>query len=357
MATSFITGDRIIGADATEADASVKHYTPGPNEATVETPDEVDRSPIDAEQRQSLDKKTQSTFQSPMDQGAEIRDRAPEFVPPQSWISPVVKQRQRQAMTLPSAASLDDLDQRIRAVTRFDGMPKQVASLAQKARLAIGAAREAHEAARHGENPRFAVSVAAKDEVVKAIATATTLVGSLECTAEDPEISDEWFAGLTANLDKQRADALKALRAAEKAYASLRASIGAAQALATGPANYWDKSWHSSVVTESDLNAPIAAIREAISFLDGDKSDDYTTGEFLTTEYEGIPPHTLAKLKRGAEISQPGSFAAQVYMRALNPHPRDRDALEAIETKRLVFLTNSAPLTSDLIGKRAGYDG
>ncbi len=342
MATIHISGDTIIGAD--EAESSTKHYTPGPNEATIETPDEVDNSPITDSERQSLDQATESTFQSPLDQGSEIRDRAPEFTIPGEWVNPVIKQRRKQAMTLPSAAALDDLDQRISRMMRFDGMPKHVASLGQKARLAVGAAREAHESARHPENRRYAVSVAAKDTVVQEIAKATAAVGAFEDACDGS--MDEWFDGVTANLDKQRADALKALRAAEKAYASLRGSINTAQALALASAR-WDKEWHTSTVTEADLNAPIASMRAAIGYLESD--NDFANGDFLTAEYEGVPPHTLAKLERGADISQPGSFARQVFVRAVKPLPGDKDAIEAIATKHLIRLTNSNPLSEGLI--------
>lgn len=340
-----INGGEVV--NELDAEQTIKNYTPGVQEtAQEESPEEVDNSPISDAEREGLDAKDADTFQPLTDDG-EVRERVEAFQIPGEWVSPVVRNRRKRAMALPGAASITNLEQRISKVMRFDSAPQAVADAAQEARAAVSAAREAHEAGRHPDSPRYAVSQAAKDAAVQEIAKATAAVSALEQVAA--ESGDEWFESLVGNLDKQRAEALKALKAASKAYASLRATINGAQALAVEQGR-WDRDWHSSAVPEVDLNAPIGAIREAISHLDG--GDEYTTGAFLTSEYEGIPPHTLAKLERRADLSDGGSFARQVYARAKSPMANDEAAQDAIAQKRLALLTNSNPLTTDLLGKQ-----
>lgn len=316
------------------------HITGGDNEP-------VDQSPLSAVERQALDAASADTFQPVFpDQPGE---RAAVFTPGSEYVSPVIKNQQRQQMLLPSIQILNDLDQRIASVVRFAGAPEQVATAAQSARDAVSAAREAYRAAQRDDNPRYTVSQAAKDAVVQENAKATAAVAALERAAE--ESKDDWFDGLVSNLDKQRADALKALRTAAKAYASLRGSINAAQALAVASGR-WDKEWHSSTTSEADLYAPIASMRAAIGFLED--GDDYTTGAFLTAEYEEgtIPPHTVAKLKRAADLSSGGSFIEQLYFRARSVLANDTAAQDAVAQKRLILLLNSNPTTLDLLGKQ-----
>ncbi|WP_300678458.1 hypothetical protein [Nocardioides sp.] len=321
----------------------VRTYTPSVQETAEEQADEApDKAPISDTERQRLDTATESTFQSVFEDGQQAHgDRAAEYVVPGEWVSPAVKQRRKQAMLLPPFGQIKDLSERLSFVTQFDGMPKHVAELAQKARLAIGAATEAHESARHPDNRRYAVGTAAKDSVVLAIAEATAAFGAFQAAVD--ESVDEWFDGLTASVDKQRADALKALRAAEKAYSAFRSTVSAANMLAIETGR-WDKSWHSSTIREHDLDVPTSSIRDAIGFLEGD--DDFASGAFLTADYgDSIPPHTLAKLKRGAEVSGGGSYAQQVYLRAVSP--TDFEARLAVETKHLIPFLNSAPTAPD----------
>lgn len=345
MATIHLAGDDAV----TEEDAkSVRSYTPSAQELATEEPDEPD-TPTDYDTEAAADRVLEPRADTlPTQQQTE---RAPAFLPPGTWVSPVARQRQRQALLLPGFGSINDLDRRIGAVMKFDGAPASVAELAQKARLAVGAAREAREDASHPDNPRYTKSVAAKDEVVKLIAKATTLVGQLERAAQDA--SEEWFASLTSGLDEKRAAALDALRAAERAYSAFRSTVNAAQALAI-ESGRWDKSWHTSTVSEVDLNKPIGAMRDAIKFLEGD--DDLASGRFLTTEYEGIPPHTMANLKRRADVSQPGSFAHNLYARAKWPMEHDRDLQDAVQSRALLGFLNSAPLTAALMGRDPNGD-
>lgn len=336
---------------AEQAEASTKNYSPSVQETTEEIPEQIDRTPISAEESKALDAAQQDTFQSPFgeegNQHQPVGGQVTTFIPPGEYVSPVQRHRQRQAMLLPPFASINDLDARISAVMRFGGAPKSVAELARQARLAVGAAREARNAASHPDNPKYTRSVEAKDETVKAIAQATTVVGALERAAE--ESKDEWFASLIGDLDKQRADALKAVKAAEKAYAGLRGSVNAAQALAL-ESGMWDKSWHESVTRESDLNAPIAAMRDAVRFLESE--DDFESGRFLTEDYgDAIPPHTMRRLARSAEISQSGSFAHQIHARAKAPMANDRDLHDAVRTKHLILFLNSNPLSTELMGR------
>lgn len=339
VSTSFITGDQAISSD--EAEQVTRNYSPSVQEQAEETPEQIDRSPISDTERQRLDAASESTFQSVFEDGQQAyNERAEAYVVPGEWVSPVVKQRRKQAMLLPPFGAIQDLNERLSVFTKYDGMPEHVATLAQQARLAIGAATEAHESARHEDNRRYAVSTAAKDAVVQEIAKATVAVGAFEDAARDS--ASEWFEGLVSNLDKQRDDALKALKAAEKAYAAFRSTVSTANTLAI-ETERWDKAWHSSTVREHDLNVPISSIRDAIGFLSGD--NDYASGAFLTAEYDGIPPHTLDRLKRGAEVSGGGSYAQQLYLRAVKPE--DMDARLAIERKHLIDFLNSAPIAPD----------
>lgn len=348
MSTIHIAGSTIV--EEIDGEQSVRHYSPSIQEQTQETPEQVDSSPITEAERDALDKASADTFQPVF--ADQPHDRAANFEVPGTFVHPTVIHRRRAAMTLPSFGQVTDLEQRIGAVMRFDGAPKQVATLAQKARDAVSAARDAHHAGRNAENPRYAVSQTAKDAAIQEIAKATTAVAALEAATREESVREAWFESLVGNLDKQRAEALKTLRAAEKTYSALRGSIGAANALAIEQGR-WDKSWHSSTVREAELNAPIASMRDAIGFLDGEGATDYTTGAFLVADYgDSIPPHSLSRLKRAAEVAGGGSFAEQVYARAVSPMANDRDTQDAISQKRLVLLLNSNPSTADLRGKR-----
>lgn len=351
MAHSFITGSEVINPD--EAEAITKHYTSSAQEQATETPDEVDTSPLTDGERESVLEATDDTHQSVFSESGDFRERADTFEIPGTWVHPRLKAQRKQQMMLPSSKTVTDLEERLSVVTRLSGAPKAVADATEKAREALKAVRDAYAAAAHPDNRRFAISTAAKDEVQVKIGEAVSAVNALEALTEDESVREAWFAGLTDGLDKQRADALKALRAAEKAYSVLRSSIGAAQALAIETGK-WDKSWHMSTTRDADLNAPVSSMRDAIRFLtDG---SDYETGEFLTAEYDGIPPHTLAKLKRGAEVAGGGTFASQVYARALRPMANDKDAQDAISEKRMILLLNSNPTTVELLGKSEDED-
>lgn len=331
------------------AENTIKSYTPSAQENAPEnTPESADKTPASDSEVKALHEATSDNV--PFYDVQSTNERSPVFNPPTEFVHPIQKQRARQRMTLPSIASLNDLDSRVSAVLRFDRAPEDVEEAAQRARLAIGEAREVYDAARHPEQPRYAASVEAKDRAQIAIAEATMTVSALERVAD--AAADRWFDSLTEGLDKQRTDALKALRAAEKAYAALRSNINGAQALAIKQGR-WDKAWHQSVVTEAQLNAPIAEMRAAIGFLaDG---DDFTNGSFLTAEYEAIPPHTLARLEKGARATSPGSFAWQVLSRAKKIRPSDRDAVTAVETKTLLTLMNSQPLSYEQVDASMGY--
>ncbi len=345
MGTIHITGDNEISTE--EAERATRNYTASPAEQAEETPDEVDNSPLSDSELTTLDEASRPTFVGVEQQQSE---RAETFHISGEWESPVVKARRKRAMMLPPVGQISDLQQRIAAVVRFDGAPAEVTQAAAKAREALAGANEVHQASQHSENRRFARDVAAKDATVAAIAKATSAVAALESVARDETVREKWFAGLVEGIDQERAEALKALRAAEKAYAKVRRSISAAQALAV-EAGMWDKSWHMSTTSEIDLNRPTSSMREAIRFLaDG---DDYTDGSFLTADYgDEIPPHTLAKLKRGAEVAGGGSFAAQLFARAVSPMKNDQDAQEAISQRRLLILMNSNPSTAELLGRK-----
>lgn len=334
--------------------AYVKHYTESAQEQAVETPETVDKTPATDAERDALLDRSSDSFQSEFDSGFEVRERAEQFTLPGQWVHPKLRQQRQQAMMLPSVKTLDDLDGRLSSWTAIDGMPEDLASLASQARLAIGAAREAYGAAQHPDNGRFATSQDAKDRVQVKIGEAVSAVGAFERLAEEPLTQQIWFDSLTDGLDKKREATLKAIRAAEKAYADLRRTIETADLMAQVAGKY-DKEWHHGVVEKADLNAPLEAMRTARGFLEGE--DDSANGRFLTASYEGIPPHAMARLKRSAERTGGGSFAAQVYFRALRPDARDEAARQAIKEKRLILLLNSNPFAANEVKEKAERSG
>lgn len=328
---------------ADEAAAITRNYTPGYDEDVVETPEPEDNSPVTAEDVKRLDEGTRDTFDSPFasQDNQSISDRPATFAPPSDWESPVMKQRKRQAMTLPSLAQANDLNQRIAAVMRFDGAPDSVADLAQKARDAVAEARTVHESAQHPDNRRYAVSASAKDDVVLAFAKATDAVRALETHAKDDAVREQWFANVTDGLAKQREAAAKALTTAATAYAAWRQAIAAGEALAVEQGR-WGPGWHDHPDAR-DLK-PLDLIESLRKARDIAQSDnEFVSGAYLVTEYDGIPPHTLAKLKRSAEIAGGGTWAQSLYMRLLSPNPADGPAVDTIAQKDLRII-NSRPI-------------
>lgn len=319
------------------AEAITKNYTASVQETTEETPESVDNSPATDEEIQALHKSAEQG--TSLASEASQSDRATTFVTPGAWVSPVQQQRQRKAMRLPSIQSLDDLDHRISAVMRFGGAPQEVATLAQKARTAVGAARAAFDGAHHPDNRRYAASNAAKDAVVQAIAKATAAVGALEATAKRDDIRDAWFDNLVGDLPKQRTEAAKALDKAAKAYAEWRQAIADADALAREQQRWGD--WHNHPDAR-ELN-PLALIGELRKARDvASSEDDWVNGDYLTTEYDGIPPHTLAYLQASARRA-PGSFAEMTLHRLVSPHRNDGPAHDTISSKDLRII-NTRPV-------------
>jgi hypothetical protein len=341
---TILTGNDDVSRE--EAEATSRHYTPGLQEDVEETPDEADRTPVTEAERKSLDEATADVFQPIA--GDQQNDRAPTFEVPGDWVSPVVRHRRKQAMLFASVRALDDLDGRVARLCRFGAAPKPVQTAQRAAREALAAARQARIDGAHPDNPKFARDTVAKDHAAVTAAEAVRAVSHFERIAE--EHAEAWFVSLTSDLDRQRAEALTALKEASKAYSGLRATINGANVLAIEQGR-WDKSWHCSTVSELDLNRPVGSLREAIGFLEN--GDDFTDGSFLVADYgQSVPPHTLGKLKRGAEVAGGGTFAAQVYARAVAPMANDRDAQEAIAEKRLILLLNSNPATAELVGER-----
>jgi hypothetical protein len=323
---------------AGDAEASTRHYTPSVQELADETPDEVDNSPLTADERQRLDEADHPTFQ-PLTNDGPQRDRAPSFVPPSDvYVSPVKKNRQRQQALFASRRALDDLDERVSKVMRFDGAPESVRAAEKTARDAIAAARQSRIDGAHPDNPRYARDAAAKDAAALAAADAVRAVAALE--AVDEQAADEWLDGLTGRIASQQKAAAKALEAAAKAYAEWRSTIAAADALSRAQAKFGD--WHRHV-DERELN-PLGLIGEIRKALALAKTEDaYLSGLYLhsdpTPEGE-IPEWTLASLERAASIA-PGSFAESQLMRLRNPHPADAPAHESIAAKDLRILATS----------------
>lgn len=344
------TGIRINGGDeitAEEAAQHVRNYTPSVQETIEEVADEPDdKTPISESERKSLDERQASAFQSPLDDGAEVRERAERFQVPGEWVPPYVRQRRQREMMLPNAKAVHDLEARLAEIAKHDGAPKPVAEAVAVAREALEAVRVAYIEGAHPDNRRFARDQAAKDDVTVKVAGATKAVAAAEAVAQRGDLQDEWFDSLAGGIEEKRAAALEALRAAEKAYASLRGSIGSAKSLAIQQGRF-DSAWHSSVVNDLDLNRVLGGLKEAIAFIDpdSDQSDDYTTGRFLTAEYDegSLPPHTLARLRRMGELSGSGSFPWQLAARALSASKEDHALQEALATKRLVVFMNSNP--------------
>lgn len=358
------TGIRINGGDeitAEEAAQHVRNYTPSVQETTEEVADEPDdRTPISESERKLLDERQASAFQSPLDDGAEVRDRAERFQVPGQWVPPHVKARKAREALFPNRKALHDLEQRLAVLAAHDGAPEAVAEAVKVAREAIDEARRAYDEGTHPDNARYARDRQAKDRVVVALAEVTRAVSAAEAVAQRPDLQDEWFDSLAGSIEEKRAAALEALRAAEKAYASLRGSIGSAKSLAIQQGRF-DSAWHSSLVNDLDLNRVLGGLKEAIAFIDpdSDQSDDYTTGRFLTAEYDegALPPHTLARLRRMGDLSGSGSFSWQLAARAVSPSKEDHALQEALATKRLVVFMNSNPFRprkDDIAGGR-GY--
>lgn len=343
-ASIHLTGGEELTAE--DAQRVTKSYTPGPQEDVEETPDEVDNSPLTDEERDGILKATDDEFHSPLDQGSEVRDRAPMFEVPEQRVPAYVKARRQREMMLPNIASVHDLEKRVGTVAAHDGAPEVILDAVRQAREAIEAVRVAYREGGHPSNQRFARDQAAKDEVTVRLADAVKAVVALEAVAQRGDLQDDWFEGITSTLDEKRAKALAALREAERAYASFRSTVAGAQALALQQGRH-DSAWHSSTVTEVDLGRVLPALKQAIAYIDpkSEESDDYTRGEFLTKEYPDgeLPPHTLARLKRMADLSGGGTFSHQLWLRAMAKSQDDAALQESLATKRLQVFMNSSP--------------
>jgi hypothetical protein len=302
MTSIHITGDDQPTAE--EAEARTRNYTPSVQEQAEETPEVEDKTPISDEEHKALDESQQPTFQAPFQDG-EIRERVERFQVPGEWVPPYVKARRQREMMLPNRKAAHDLEARLVEIAKYDGAPHSVVEAVKVAREALEAVRVAYDEGAHPDNRRFARDQAAKDDVIVKVAEATKAVAALEAVARDEAVQEQWFDGLTSGIEEKRAKALDALREAEKAYASFRGSVASAQSLAVQQGR-WDSAWHTSAVNEVDLNRVLGGLKETIALVDpkSEESDDYTTGRFLTEEYEGLPPHTLARLRRALEGGQ-----------------------------------------------------
>lgn len=344
------SGIRISGGDEVTAEEAAQHtrnYTPSVQEATEEQADEApDKTPITAEERESLDARTDGEFRSPLDEGSEVRDRAERFVVPGDWDNPRLKAQRLREATFPSRKALHDLEKRLAALVRFDGAPEPVAEATRAALQAVDEANRAYDEGAHPDNARYARDQQAKDRVIVALAEVTKAVSTAEAVARRGDLQDDWYESLTGTIEEKRAAALDALRAAEKAYASLRGSIASAKALGIQQGRF-DNSWHSSPVGELPLTKALPVIREAINLVDpdSDESDDYTTGRFLVEEYEEgtLPPHTMAHLRHAGERAGGGTFPWQLHARAVARSKDDAALQEAIATKSLLVFLNSNP--------------
>lgn len=328
MTSIILSGSDEVSRE--EAEATSRHYTPGPQENVEETPEVEDRTPVSDAQREALDEATRPTFE-PIASDQQNGERAATFEVPGGWVSPVVRQRNKSAMMLPNFGSITDLEQRIGAVLRYAGAPREIADLGQQARDAVAAARKAHEGSRHDTNRRFAVDQDAKDAVILEIARATAAVGALEALARDGAVRDEWFDGLVADLPTQRQKAARALDDATKAYAQWRRAIADADALARKQGRFGEWHMHPDRLTIKPLDL-IAELQKARDIAKSD--DDWVNGDYLTKEYDGIPPHTMAALEKSAQ-SAGGSFVEQVYLRLKHPHPADGPARDTIAERDL----------------------
>lgn len=345
MSTIHITGDGQPTRD--EAERTTKNYNPSIQELAEEQPDEApDKTPISDDERKSLDERTDDEFRSPLDQGSEIRDRAPLFEVPGQWVPPYVKARRQREMMLPNAKAVHDLEKRVAELAVVDGAPELIRDAIKAAREALDNVRTVYREGGHPDNPRFARDQEAKDRAIVALADATKAVAALETVARRGDLRDEWFATLAGGIEEKRAKALEALREAERAYATLRGSIASAKSLGIQQGRF-DNSWHSSPVGELPLTRALPVIREAIDLVDpaSDESDDYTTGRFLVAEYEEgtLPPHTMAHLRHAGERAGGGTFPWQLHARAVARSKDDAALQEAIATKNLRVFLNSNP--------------
>lgn len=345
------------GEELTAKDAQrvTKSYTPGPQESVEETPDEVDNSPLTDEERDGILKATDDEFHSPLDQGSEVRDRAPMFEVPEQRVPAYVKARRQREMMLPNIASVHDLEKRVGTVAAHDGAPEDILNAVRQAREAIEAVRTAYRDGGHPSNPRFAVNQAAKDEVTVRLADAVKAVKALESVAQRPDLQDEHFQSLTSTIEEKRQAALDALRDAERLYASFRGAVGSAEALAIQQGR-WDESYHRSVVSATNLSKVLPVLKETIGYVDpeSETSDDLTLGRHVSTDYgDEIPPHTLEELRKVGELSGSGSFPHQIFLRAASPSKEDHALAEALATKKFRIFMNSnpfAPKRDDIAG-------
>jgi hypothetical protein len=333
-----------------DADALARKYRPSVQELQDEAPDDAeDRTPISDDERAGLDEASRPSFEPVLPAG-QPNERAVTFVPPSDvWVHPKIKAARRQQALFPSSRALDDLDQRIAKVVKVDGAPESVLAAESTARGAVAQARQVRADGGHPDNPRYAVSTDAKDAAAVADAQAVLAVSALENAAS--AAAEEWFDGLTARVSDLREEAAEALEAAARAYAQWRQTIAAAEALGREQGKWGD--WHHHPDAR-ELN-PLGLIAELRKARDIARSeDDWVSGAYLTKEYDGIPPHTMASLEKSARIA-PGSFAESVLLRLKGrPHPADTPALETIEARDLRII-NTRPIPA-LNSAQAAWD-
>lgn len=342
MTNIILTGNGDVST--AEVEASVRHYTPGPREDEKETPEEVDRTPLTADELDGLSRATADTFQ-PIADGQQAGDRAATFVVPGEWVSPVVKQRRKQAMLLPSVGQVADLEQRVSALLASPGAPEVVVTAGQRARDAVRAARETHEGARHPDSPRYALNQDAKDATILAVAEATKAVTDLEEVCSEDAVQQEWFESLTVGLAGRQTEVADALKTALALYSEWRQGIQAAHDLAQAQGRFGE--WH--LHPDSRKLQPLSLVAElgkALAIATSD--DDWVNGQYLTRDYDGVPPHTLAALRRSAEVAGGASYAESVYLRVASPHPMDGPVRDALAAKDLrIVHTSPVPALSN----------
>lgn len=292
------------------------------------------KSPLSASETAKLEaERPKSVF----DGCAEIpRERAEYFTVPEEWEHPVARARRIAKMALPNRRITDDLKQRVAAAVRFDGAPEKVTKARKAAEKAIQDAIDARDAAGQPERPRFAISTEAKDGVVLANAKATDAVRALEAVVNEPDVQAEWFDAQTLNIESDRIAAAEALEAAVTAYSAWRQAIATADALARHLNRFGDWHHHPDEL-EFGVNRKarplelIGALRDARDYAKSD--DDFISGRYLTTDYEGLPPHTEAYLRRKMTLAAGGSYTAFEAARLVNPQPGDPSVLSAIAHK------------------------
>lgn len=285
--------------------------------------------------------------------GSAIDTGTPDTLPGQAteWVSPREKHRRKMAamaLNLPARKSIDDLRGRTGKAVRL-GTVEAIEPFEQAARDKVRAAYDIYDDA--SDEPGKARDVATKDAVVLAISEATQAVGALERAVV--EHADDIFEALTSSLDDQRAQALEDLKNALESFGSFRATVENAAQFGKETGR-WDLEWVSGPKTPHQLSAALPAIREAIADLS--EGDDAATGRSLTTDYgDEFPSALLAKWQHVAKVGGAGSFAAQIYARALKPMSNDHAAREAIATRQAKALSNSNPIaTADLLKGASG---